>query len=164
MHRICALTLYRVYVTSAIVAENEKEMYAIIALLASLEALLGIVNACLPVMKPAFDKMRSGLSTADDSTIKTFMSDRVPRLLRLRHSWNWSVVSNSNNDRHSPSPEPREGAWMKEGSNDSAPKVERMIGMKVANIHVRKDIDVESTLSDDRVLLEQRQEGKHDLW
>lgn len=162
-HRICALTLYRVYVTSSIVADNAKERYALIALLTSLEALLGVISACLPVMKPALVKIRGGLSKSDDSSIKTFMTDRVPRLLRLRHTWDWSVGKDTADSRQTPSPKPSEGSWMKEGAG-LAPKVERVIGMRVAEIYVRNDVDVESTLSDEHMPLGKTPEGRHDRW
>ena len=56
--RICAITLARIKVTSEINRENIQLKYATIAMLTCLEALLGVVNSCLPVMKPIFNKLR----------------------------------------------------------------------------------------------------------
>lgn len=49
--------MVRIIITTGINAQNTQQQYAIIALLTCLEALLGIVNACLPVMKPIFSKL-----------------------------------------------------------------------------------------------------------
>ena len=55
--RICAITVVRIKVTTDINAQNTMQQYATIALLTCLEALLGVINACLPVMKPVFSKL-----------------------------------------------------------------------------------------------------------
>ena len=48
------ITLIRIWVTTLIKGEsNAEKIYSIIALLTCLEALFGVINACLPVMKPA---------------------------------------------------------------------------------------------------------------
>ena len=49
--------MLRIKVTTNINAENTQQQYATIALLADLEALLGVINTCLPVMKPVFNKL-----------------------------------------------------------------------------------------------------------
>ncbi|CAF9933487.1 MAG: hypothetical protein ALECFALPRED_005609 [Alectoria fallacina] len=54
---ICAITVVRIKMTIDINAWNTQQQYATIALLACLEALLGVINACLPVMKPVFNKL-----------------------------------------------------------------------------------------------------------
>ena len=43
--------------TNDINPQSAQHQYATIALLANLEALLGVTNACLPVMKPIFNKL-----------------------------------------------------------------------------------------------------------
>ena len=55
---ICIITLVRIKVTFDINGMNSAEQYALISLLACLESLLGVVNACLPVSKPVFDKLK----------------------------------------------------------------------------------------------------------
>lgn len=57
-HSICIITLVRIKVTTDINAQNAAAQYALIALLTCLEATLGVVNACLPVMKPVIDKLK----------------------------------------------------------------------------------------------------------
>lgn len=149
--------------TATIVTNNAKAMYALIALLTSLEALLGVINACLPVLKPVFDRFRLVIPKRDNGTIKSFMSGSIPIMLRLSHPWDRSVGKSTLIDGDSPSPEPSEGAWIKDTAAPT-PKVERMIGMKVAEIYVRKDVDIESHLSDDQPPLGRRREGSHDRW
>ena len=56
-YRICVITVYRIVTTTEINAQNTMQQYAMIALLTCLEALLGIINACLPVMKPVFRRL-----------------------------------------------------------------------------------------------------------
>lgn len=57
-HSICIITLVRIKVTTDINAQNTAAQYSLIALLTCLEATLGVVNACLPVMKPVIDKLK----------------------------------------------------------------------------------------------------------
>lgn len=56
-HSICIITLVRIKVTTDITPNNAAGQYALITLLTCLEASLGVVNACLPVTKPVFDKL-----------------------------------------------------------------------------------------------------------
>ena len=56
-YRICVITVYRIITTTEINAQNTMQQYATIALLTCLEALLGIINACLPVIKPVFRRL-----------------------------------------------------------------------------------------------------------
>lgn len=55
---ICIITLVRIKVTTDITAQNAGVQYALITLLTCLESSLGVVNACLPVTKPVFDKLK----------------------------------------------------------------------------------------------------------
>ena len=56
--RICIITLVRIKVTADITPTNASAQYELIALLTCLESSLGVVNACLPVTKPVFDKLK----------------------------------------------------------------------------------------------------------
>ena len=55
---ICILTFVRIKVTSDINATNSAKHTALISLLTCLESSLGVVNACLPVSRPVFEKLR----------------------------------------------------------------------------------------------------------
>ena len=73
---ICIITLVRIKVTTDITAENTAGQYALISVLTCLEQSLGVVNACLPVTKPVFEKFRptplisafSGWTSSKNST------------------------------------------------------------------------------------------------
>ena len=53
---VLVVTLARVCITSLINDQNAAQQYSLIALLTCLEALLGVISTCLPVMKPVFTK------------------------------------------------------------------------------------------------------------
>ena len=57
---ICVITIIRVKETTDINGYNTEQQYSKIALLTCLEALLGVINACLPVTKPFFKKLGAG--------------------------------------------------------------------------------------------------------
>lgn len=67
--RICAITVVRIKFTADINAKNTQQQYANIALLTCLEGLLGVINACLPVMKPVFSKL--GGATKISTSLRT---------------------------------------------------------------------------------------------
>ncbi|KAK0515818.1 hypothetical protein JMJ35_001852 [Cladonia borealis] len=54
---ICAITGVRIKVTTEINSPDPQVQWALNALLVNLEVKLGIINACLPVMKPVFNKL-----------------------------------------------------------------------------------------------------------
>ena len=58
-HRICAITGVRIKVTTEINSPDPQVQWALDALLVNLEVMLGFTNACLPVMKPVFNKLRN---------------------------------------------------------------------------------------------------------
>ena len=57
MHSICAITGVRIKVTTEINSPDPQVQWGLNALLVNLEVMLGITNACLPVMKPVFSKL-----------------------------------------------------------------------------------------------------------
>ena len=71
MPRICAITGVRIKVTTEINSPDPQVQWALNALLVNLEVELGITNACLPVMKPVFNRLgKTGLFTT--SLIRNF--------------------------------------------------------------------------------------------
>ena len=58
-YSICAITIVRIKATLSINGQNTRHQYMNIALLTCLEALLGVINACLPVLKPIVSKLRA---------------------------------------------------------------------------------------------------------
>ena len=88
---ICAITIVRIKATTSINAENTQQQYAKIALLTCLEALLGVINACLPVLKPIVSKVRAtGMFSSLWTITSTATSSRhvaIPRSRRTDHLW-----------------------------------------------------------------------------
>ena len=62
--RICVLTLIRARISAENHGSNAQKIYGIIALFTDLEALIGVINACLPVMKPIFVKLHSSKASS----------------------------------------------------------------------------------------------------
>ena len=71
------MTLYRLYATVTLDPKHWQEGYAIIILLTCLEALLGVVNACLPVLKPVVDRLRTLSLLKSQSNELSFTSHGV---------------------------------------------------------------------------------------
>ena len=90
-YSICAITLVRIKATTSINAQNTRQQYAKIALLTCLEALLGVINACLPVLKPIVSKVRAtAMFSSLWTKISTGTSPRhiaTPRSRRADHLW-----------------------------------------------------------------------------
>lgn len=83
--RICAITIYRVQATSTIgdpTNLHAQDTYCLIALLTSLEALLGVISSCLPLLKPIFRKLRDSQSERGSDTVISSMSHRIPFVVR----------------------------------------------------------------------------------
>ena len=92
LYGICAITLVRIKVTTNITAGyNMMQDSAILALLTCLEAVLGIINACLPLLKPIVSKVgASGLFSLFRTKTPSATSCKhinTPRYPRTDHSW-----------------------------------------------------------------------------
>ena len=59
---------------------NAQQIYALVALFTCLEALLGVINACLPVLKPIFKKFGDSHSSAWLSSV---FSGTIPIFMRI---------------------------------------------------------------------------------
>ncbi|KAM0804931.1 hypothetical protein BDR22DRAFT_885025 [Usnea florida] len=75
---ICIITLIRITITGWNHGTNAQKVYSLIALFTCLEALLGVINACLPVLKPIFNKLGDSgasawISSIMSGTIHIFM-------------------------------------------------------------------------------------------
>ena len=72
----------RIWVITLLRPDNVQHIYALIALLACLEALLGVINSCLPVIRPVLTKL-SGC-TFWSSFRSSLSGNRITPLPRLR--------------------------------------------------------------------------------
>ena len=185
VHRICALTIYRICDTTTISAANAQAACAVIAMLTSLEALLGVINACLPVLKPIFNKMRGTAPAKSSNAVNEILkSGTIPIFMRVSQMWTSSsrkgkyssndeetLTENSiwNEERKYGKASTRGGmdasVTTKEISVPKTPKSERILGIKVPEIYVRREVEVESVRNgDERGPVNERREGRQDLW
>ena len=84
--RICAVTVYRIQVTATVgnpSSPSSQKSYALIALLTSLETLLGIITACLPMLKPVGKKLWDSLPKRSSTKVKASTSGSIPILMRV---------------------------------------------------------------------------------
>ena len=173
-YSICALTLYRIYSTTTLSSSNSQSDYAVIALLTSLEALLGIINACLPVLKPIYNRMRgTAPKNGNNADVNEILkSGTIPIFMRI--SQMFTLTSKKGNNFSSDGETLAEtSGWyeeMKKTGKDSehgaqngkepsvttraisspmTEKAERLMGFKRQEIHVRRDVDVESAVNRD---------------
>ena len=68
------MTLIRIWVTTLIREDNSQKIYSLIALLTCLEALLGVISCCIPVIRPVLTKF--GESKLWSSLISSFSRNR----------------------------------------------------------------------------------------
>ena len=79
--RTCVVTLMRIWVITLLRPHNVQQIYSLIALLACLEANLGVINCCLPIIRPVFTKI--GDCTFWPSFVSSLSGNRVRPVPRL---------------------------------------------------------------------------------
>lgn len=155
-------------------------------MLTSLEALLGVINACLPVLKPIFNKMRGTTpkkgNGSDVSEILKFgtirILMRVSQMLTLTSRKGKELSSGDGilietSGRYEEKEKGVSGAedgkearvTTMEISSPLTQKAERVMGIKAQEIHVKRnvDVDVENVASrDERGPVSRRQEGRQE--
>ncbi|KAL2041589.1 hypothetical protein N7G274_005971 [Stereocaulon virgatum] len=120
---ICIITLIRLKVTTEINSPDAQVQWRLIALLADLEVLLGVINACLPVMKPALKK----LGAADFSAI----------LLTWNSSWTVGKRSHTSRSHHNRSMSSKD----KRGS-ELCPQIDRKGGYQMSSYGSPNDEEI----------------------
>ena len=75
-----------------------QEDLALIALLTSLETLLGIISACLPILKPIIKKLWSSLPKRGSDTHKPSTSGSIPIIMRISHMFTASSNKHSSGE------------------------------------------------------------------
>ena len=153
--RICALTLYRLYATVSIDPNNWQEGYSIVILFTCLEALLGVINACLPVLGPIISKFRAaslGRSGGVDD-----MNSPAPIRIRLDRNYSPKEYATIGDELSPVVKSALEGAGSSEVGVDEFQSVggrscesifpdqvvQMSSGSRAPGIHVRTDVDVE---------------------
>ncbi len=155
-HSICAVTSYRVYVTSTITdpsSRQSQEAYSLIALLTSLESLVGIITCCLPMLRPVANTLWNSLPKSGRKKISTYTFAATSIVARAGH-----VLSVPHMSHH-----PKSFVWFSTRSGSYATQVsstsrdqglsstmgkDEVEEVKPGQIHVRRDVEVESAFSD----------------
>ena len=142
------MTVYRTQVTATIENPSSpaaKEGFALIALLTSLETLLGIITACLPLLRPIARKLwnslpKRGSEKKNPSTSGTILV--VMRISRTLTSWSQKHFTGeriASPDSWCETPMDKDGV----SHVSVAPKMEQKTRNNVVEIPVRSDEDVE---------------------
>ena len=187
IYSICAITIWRIHDTTTISTPNAQDVYALIALLTSMEVLLGVTNACLPVLKPIFNKLRGTApkSNSGGAVSEILKSGTIPIFMRVSQMWTLA----SRKGKYASSDEETWTEWYgekrgngasgaegggngkeasasaKEISSPMTRKAERVLGLKPQEIHVRREVDVESVISrDEGGVVGERWEGRQERW
>lgn len=155
-------------------------------MLTSLEALLGIISACLPVLKPIFNKMRgTAPKNGKISSVREILTwGTIPIFMRVSQMWTLTTRRGkySSNDEETLTEisgwygdkknvkanvvdEKQTSVTTREISQPMTEKAERLMGIKPKEIHVRREVDVESVASqDERGLIVERWLGRQERW
>lgn len=110
-----------------------------------LEAILGVLNACLPVLKPVFSKVCCAIKNFNVKKIRSisWKTHSTSAIIQVSQMWE------SRSKKHSRGGEldstiSVQGLRRSEGSIQSTSMAERVVGTKVFEIHVQNDIHVSS--------------------
>ena len=110
-----------------------------------LEVVIGITTTCLPVLKPIFVKVCDSMKlfSGKKGTGISWKSRSIPIFMRVSHTL--ASMSGKHPDMGEvDSTVPMEDSKRSESGGQSTAKVERVLGIKVCEVHVRRDILVES--------------------
>ena len=115
-----------------------------------LEAILGVITACLLVLKPVFSKIRDSMKklSGRKGTMLSFKSGNIPILMRVSQIWQSRSVKRTGGEELNSM-----GSMGDRRQNQtdvqSTSEGERLVGRKFSEIHVLRDVDVESGFGDD---------------
>lgn len=110
-----------------------------------LEVILGVTTACSPVLEPIFVKLRDSMKVCNvrEGTSISWESRSTQFLMRISHIWA-SISGHSFGRGNRDSVVLMEDSRRSESGDQSTAKVEKVLGVKVGDVHVRRDIHVES--------------------
>lgn len=121
-----------------------------LAFLKCLEAILGVLNACLPVLKPVFSKFRDSMKKLCGREIRSrsLKCGSIPMFMRVKHMWK-SRSRNRAGREELDSIISMEDWRRNQNGVQSTSKAESFVGTKVFEIHVQRDVHVESSACED---------------
>ena len=117
-----------------------------------LEAILGVLNACLLVLKPVFSKVQDSLKTISGrkGTGLSSRSGSIPIFLRVSHMWQ-SRSGRRYGTEGLDSIISMEDQRRSESGTQPISKAQILVGMKAFDIHVQREFHVESASGEDRI-------------
>ena len=121
-------------------------------ILAYFEPILSVITACLPVLKPVFDKAHHSIKRIGGRlAIRSFSgSGSIPIVMRVSQMWN--SVSAQRAERDGMNLIVAMEDWRRVQTEiGSTSQAERPEGVNLPDIHVQKDVHVEITSDDDRI-------------
>ena len=112
---ICVVTLIRIWITTLIREDNAEKIYAMIALLTNLEVLFGVINTCLPVIRPIFTKagdskvwslLKSSLGSSGRTIFSRSTSGDRSGIHEITKHTAWQTRNNETKEMHNLSSPP----------------------------------------------------------
>lgn len=151
---ICAMTAFRLQVSVVYLSDNQQGMASDI--LAYFEPSIGTITACLPVLKPVFNKARHVIQRISGRlAMRRFLeSGNIPIVMRVSQMWNSVSAQRAERDgEHSiVAMEDWRRVQTEIGSTTQGERPEGgNLPDNLPNIHVQKDIRIEITSDDDRI-------------
>ena len=140
-HSICAITAYRLRITLDIIRGDPNTSTN--NFLVDLEVVLGVLNGCLPVLKPTLDKARDWIkSNSGSEKTSSSLFGKIPIWIQLSQKWD-SRSKGRDGREELDSIFEMEGYGTNRNAIQTTCGPERVVGMKDTEIHVQKDVDVE---------------------
>lgn len=115
------------------------------------EPILGVITACLPAFKPVFNKVRDSMKIFSGWKSKSKSSKYGSILIFMRVSQMWESSPRKRSGREGMDSMISIEDWRDQSSGKPTSKVERLVGTKVFEIGVQRDVHVESTSGEDRI-------------
>lgn len=118
------------------------------------------------MLRPILGKITGSRSKNSNATKSTSTLGSVSILQRVSHLWSRSPKSYTSYNEEPPSSEVNDAAICvsDKSANPPEPKANGEMGIKMAEIYVRKDFDVESILYDDSLPHHKQSEGEDGHW
>ena len=141
-HSICAITTYRLRVVIGEILGDDPNT-STNNFLVGLEIVLGVLNACLPVLRPTIHKAGDWIKSISGSGMTSpSIFGKSPVLIHVSQKWNSRFKRRSGREELDSIFE-MEGYGTNQNAIQTTDGPRRVVGMKDTEIHVQRDVDVE---------------------
>ena len=141
-HSICAITTYRLRVVIGEILGDDPNT-STNNFLIGLEIVLGVLNACLPVLRQPIHKARDWIKSISGSgRTSPSIFGKIPVLIHVSQKWNSRSKRRSGREELDSIFE-MEGYGTNQNAVETTDGPRRVVGMKDTEIHVQRDVDVE---------------------